>query len=268
MTLSEQDLRDLEDAVYLLENPGFAARASNAIGWPIEKALSMLPRGANDIIGRAGEKSIQQAMNFALLTLSTRQERTRSADFFHKVMVGTSGGVGGAFGLSSLMVELPISTTIMLRSIADIARSEGEKLREAEARLACVEVFALGGKGSGDDASESGYWAVRATMARMVSDAARFVVEKGVVKEGAPVLVRLVGAVAARFQIPLTQKVAAQAIPLVGAVGGAGVNLLFIDHFQDMARGHFIVRRLERDFGEAEVRGEYGRILARMKEGG
>jgi hypothetical protein len=34
--------------------------------------------------------------------------------------------VGGGFGLAALPVELPISTIIMLRSIGDIARSEGE----------------------------------------------------------------------------------------------------------------------------------------------
>jgi hypothetical protein len=33
----------------------------------------------------------------------------------------------------------------MLRSIADIARSEGEDLSDPEAALSCVEVFALGG---------------------------------------------------------------------------------------------------------------------------
>jgi hypothetical protein len=31
-------------------------------------------------------------------------------------------------------------------------------------------------------------------------------------------------------------------------------NLLFIDHFQDVARGHFIVRRLERAYGAETVR--------------
>jgi hypothetical protein len=42
--------------------------------------------------------------------------------------VATTGGVGGLFGLPALAIELPISTTIMLRSIADIARSEDEDI--------------------------------------------------------------------------------------------------------------------------------------------
>jgi hypothetical protein len=40
-----------------------------------------------------------------------------------------------------LPIELPVSTVIMLRSIADIARSEGEDLSDPR-RLPCVQVFA------------------------------------------------------------------------------------------------------------------------------
>jgi len=46
----------------------------------------------------------------------------------------------------------------------------------------------------------------------------------------------------------VSEKVAAQAIPLIGAAGGALINTIFIDHFQNMARGHFIIRRLERRY--------------------
>jgi hypothetical protein len=58
----------------------------------------------------------------------------------------------------------------------------------------------------------------------------------------------------------VTQKLAAQAIPLVGALGGAAVNYAFIEHFQDVARGHFTVRRLERTYGKELVRREYERL--------
>ena len=46
-------------------------------------------------------------------------------------------------------------------------------------------------------------------------------------------------------------------VPAIGAAGGAIINTLFIDHFQDMAHGHFIVRRLERKYGEAIVKEKY-----------
>ena len=58
----------------------------------------------------------------------------------------------------------------------------------------------------------------------------------------------------------MTKKAAAQSIPILGAAGGAIVNTLFINHFQDAARGHFVVRRLERTYGEELVRETYDLI--------
>ena len=49
------------------------------------------------------------------------------------------------------------------------------------------------------------------------------------------------------------EKAAAQAIPAIGAAGGAIINTIFMDHFQDMARGHFIVRKLERKHGKKVI---------------
>jgi hypothetical protein len=66
--------------------------------------------------------------------------------------------------------------------------------------------------------------------------------------------------VAARFGLVVTQKVAAQALPVVGALGGAAVNYAFIEHFQEVARGHFTVRRLERLYGKDKIRTEYDQI--------
>jgi hypothetical protein len=63
-----------------------------------------------------------------------------------------------------------------------------------------------------------------------------------------------------RFGVPVSEKIVAQSLPVVGAAGGALLNTLFIDHFQDMARGHFIVRRLERRYGKEVVRVAYLRI--------
>jgi hypothetical protein len=51
---------------------------------------------------------------------------------------------------------------------------------------------------------------------------------------------------------------------LVGAASGAALNLVFINHFQKAARGHFIVRRLERAYGLPLVRARYAELtLAR-----
>ena len=148
----------------------------------------------------------------------------------------------------------------MLRSIADIARSEGEQINLLETKLACLAVFALGGRSKSDDGSETGYFFVRATLARAISDATQYIAKKGLVQEGAPVLVRFVASLASRFGIIVSEKVAAQAIPLIGAAGGALINTVFIDHFQNMARGHFVIRRLERVYGKDLIQQEYGKL--------
>jgi hypothetical protein len=46
-------------------------------------------------------------------------------------------------------------------------------------------------------------------------------------------------------------------VPLIGAAGGMAVNLLFIRHFQNMARGHFIIRRLEKKYGTEAMKTLY-----------
>jgi hypothetical protein len=107
---------------------------------------------------------------------------------------------------------------------------------------------------------DTGAHPVRGMLAKSVTQAARFIVERSVIEEGSPILVRFITQVASRFGLVVTQKLAAQAIPLVGALGGAAVNHAFIEHFQDMARGHFIVRRLERAYGKEVVRREYERL--------
>ena len=137
-------------------------------------------------------------------------------------------------------------------------------MSDPESVLSCVEVFALGGRAGSADASESGYFAVRGMLAKTVTEAARFVAERGVINEGAPILLKFVTQIAARFGLVVTQKAAAQALPVVGALGGAAINYAFIEHFQDVARGHFSVRRLERLYGKDTIRNEYDRIAQQL----
>ncbi len=106
----------------------------------------------------------------------------------------------------------------------------------------------------------SGYFAIRGLLARSISEAARYIASRGVVDEAAPALVKLMTQIGARFGFVVSQKFLAQATPALGAVGGAAINLAFIDHFQSLAKGHFTVRRLERKYGADHVRSEYERI--------
>lgn len=257
-SMTEADLTALKSAVRLLEHPGFAARLTNMLGKPIELVGYALPASASQLITTATAKALDLALNVALRT--TRGAPRAGSSRFHKALATATGAAGGAFGLATLPIELPVSTVVMLRSIAEIARSEGEDLAQPEAALACVQVFALGGRSGSTDASESGYFAVRGMLANSVTQAARFIAERGVIEEGGPILVRFITQVASRFGVAVTQKVAAQAVPVIGALGGAAVNYAFIEHFQDVARGHFAVRRLERVYGKQLVRREYERL--------
>ena len=78
-------------------------------------------------------------------------------------------------------------------------------------------------------------------------------------------LVRFITQVAARFGAVVTQKVAAQILPVIGALGGAAVNYIFIEHFQAVALGHFTVRRLERAYGKSLIQAEYERLAKTNK---
>ncbi len=255
MQISRQHLEDLRYAKQLLERPSLAARLTDKVGAPIEKGFGLLPENWSDTIREVVNSSLHKSLEVAVKSLGKSSGPPQ--DRFHALAAITAGATGGAFGLPGLLVELPISTTIIFRSIADIARSEGEDIDSIETRLACLEVFALGGKSSADDAVETGYFAVRSALAKAVSDAAQHIAEKGLIEKGAPALVRLLSAVTARFGIAVSEKVAAMSVPAIGAVGGALINSIFINHFQDMAQGHFVIRRLERQYDKELVQEEY-----------
>jgi hypothetical protein len=252
---SQTDLDALRRAVHSLEVPGLAIQVANRIGKPIEGMMQYLPKGTSEVVENAVHKALERALEVAISSLGTVE--VAQPDKFHKAMAGLTGGIGGFFGLGALAMELPVSTTIMLRSIAEIARREGEDLDDTEGRLACLEVFALGGRSSADDAAETAYFTTRAALAQAIREAAQFMASRGLSGHGAPVLIRLIGQIASRFGIVVSEKAALQAVPVFGAIGGSTVNLLFIDHFQNVARGHFTVRRLERKYGQEDVQKRY-----------
>lgn len=255
--LSEQQRQQIAEARDVLEHPGLAARMTDYLGMPVERGLSMLPPAASEGIHSATMRALSKALGLAVSTLGDETEAGPRL-WTHKLMAGVSGAAGGAFGLPALAIELPVSTVLILRSVADIARSHGEDLSTLESRLACLEVFALGGgRSTEEDGTEVGYLAVRAGLAKHVTDAAKHLARSGVVEPTAPPLVRLIAAISKRFGVVVSEKMAAQAIPLIGAAGGALLNTFFIDHYQDIARAHFTIRSLERQHGPQAVRHLY-----------
>jgi hypothetical protein len=255
-SLTPEELDQLRWAHQHLEHPSFAARLSNVIGTPIEQTLKLLPKSWHQRVNRAAEFSIRQAMTVAIKSLDVRAA-SGARDTYHKLAAFTAGAVGGFFGPITLAAELPVITVLMLRSIADIARSEGEDLDTLDARLACVEVFALGGRSNDDDATDTGYYGLRSTLAFHFAGVADYSGGSGL---NVPAGVELIRGIAARFGVVISDEVAVRMVPVAGAISGGLLNLVFMQHFQDVARGHFTLRRLERKYKLDIVRKEYERI--------
>jgi hypothetical protein len=259
--LSAHDLADLARAKETLDHPSLAIRIADRIGTPVDALVKRLPEGAQRIFADATRRALDASLDVALHTLEGARGGP-AADALHRAAVVASGAVGGAAGLAGLLVELPLSTVVMLRSIADHARAQGEDLSRVATRLECLTVFAYGSRSPADDAADSAYFAVRAALNHAVAHFAEVAAQRGAAgvaaERGAPAVVQLLSRIAERFGVTVADKAAAQLVPVLGAAGGAAVNALFIDHYQSTARAHFSVRRMVRAYGEDEVRRAWG----------
>lgn len=256
LTLLPADDETLRRAIRNLENQDFAAQLADYAGKPIARVMRLMPKAASRRVNKIVETAILNCLNVAIRSIEPRSKappEQRAAS----VLAGLSGGVSGFFGLAALPLELPVTTTIMLRSIADIARHQGEDLSTLEARLACVEVFALGAPREPGAQVDFGYYASRALLGRLAADATALMLERSAASLSAPVIGGFVSEIATRFSVVVTERSAASALPMLGAFGGATVNVMFMNHFQRVARGHFAVRRLERQYGADVVRQLY-----------
>jgi len=263
MTLSDAHLEELRIAKGRLEATSFLIKVANAVGQPLDKTVAALPAGARDAIMGATRAALDKGLEWALATVGTTRG-TKARPWLHTTVVTASGGVGGAFGWGALAVELPFSTIVMLRSIAAIAQENGEDLRTPETRLQCLAVLSYGGPTSADDAAETTYYGTRAALSTTLQSAARQLtaaLQGREASRAARVVATFVSKVAARFGVVVHQKAIAQSVPVAGAIGGAALNHLFIGHFQQIAHGHFTVRRLERLYGEEAVREAYEAIV-------
>jgi EcsC protein family len=252
MEITTQELAQLKEAKKLLENPAFLMELSNIVGKPIEKIYSLLPEKFQENVGSLAKKVLLKSLNILVSKMDTANN-LKPNNLIHKILVTGTGSAGGFFGLPSLAIELPITTSIMLCSIADIARSKGFNVNDIETKLACLEVFALGGNSKRDDYSDSAYYLTRGALAKAVTEANRYLMQKGIIKESAPALVSFISKVASRFGIIISEGVAAKSVPIIGAASGGTINLVFMNHFQRMAEGHFTVMQLENKYGKDKV---------------
>jgi hypothetical protein len=265
-TLTADDLASLRRAKHELESPALAMKLASIVGAPLEKLIARMPAIASDKVNDATQVALRKCLQIALRTLGRRMGGAplgvsdKPSNLLHKFAVATTGAAGGAFGLFALPVELPVTTTLMFRSICDIARSEGEDLSSIDTQLQCLTVLGMGGTSKADDDADYGYFIMRGALAQAVSRASSEVATKGFTTHGSAALLRLLNTIASRFSVQVSEQIAAKSIPAIGAVLGAMVNTVFIDHFQQVAHGHFTVRRLERQYGSDAVKAAYQTI--------
>lgn len=275
---TEKELAFLKEAAQLLENPGFLVRTAHRIGQPIEYLQGQLPAKVKSWISHATQVSLEKALAAALKTLPQAkgnlsfEAAATKVKWQHRLHVAGSaaaGAVGGFFGAAALPLELPFTTTVMLRSIAQTAQAYGADLKDPNTLLECLYVFTLGSGGKVTNAAETGYYTSRLGFAQMLKGAASYLathspeaVLKALEKGSAPLLVRFIATVAARFEITISEKVLSESLPILGAAGGAVLNTVFTQYFNDVAKFHFGIRQLEKNYGEDFIRSLYRTIAS------
>jgi hypothetical protein len=224
---------------------GLVVRLSETLAGVVGAAAGAALRGVQPPAGlqrrarRLAEIALTQALRVAVLGMRPSGLRARIEARTSRAAASVSGAVGGFAGMVGFLPDVTVTTLLIMRRIAAIAVEEGESIADPATRAACLEVFALGGGADepwtpGEDA-DLGYWSARLMM------------------QGRP-LVMLLSEAASTYGLRLSQKLTLQAVPLVGAAGGALVNGAFMAHYEGLARAHFVIRRIERTYGAEAVR--------------
>jgi hypothetical protein len=304
--LSEEETEFVREAHQYFENPSFLMKVSQTLGKPIERTLNHLPDRVQVALSEASQKALNSALQVSLLSLQPENqaagmkkvlEKIPSSQKAHRIATAVTGIAGGFFGIPALPIELPMTTILMLRSIAKTAQENGFNLSDRQTQLECLYVFSMGkpvegdsrdpddsstgsntGEGPGDQASSSSkrhpvpvkdthYYSARmafATMARDVLEAFASRSAKEIadlVTQGSiPVLTRLLSRIAAKFQLVVTDKVIAQTVPILGAAAGGALNFIFTEHFNTVAKYHFGMRALERKYGQKDLQKVYSEL--------
>lgn len=221
---------------------GVVMTAITFVGGQVEDGMKMIPKGLRDQIDRAARLALEKSYDLAGRSRGGIGARIAS-DRAHKVLAAISGAIGGVGGLPTALAELPVATTVIFRAVQRVAAEHGEDPASAETRMECLRVFGAGGPGEGDDGIDTTFIGARLSLT-------------------GPALHALIARVAPRFAAVLAQKLAAQAVPVLGAAAGAGTNLAFTDYYVEMAHVHFGLRRLIRTHGEDQVLDHFHKVLA------
>ncbi|WP_299679790.1 EcsC family protein [uncultured Roseobacter sp.] len=194
----------------------------NVIGGRAEGLLDRLPQQARTGLQEATRKALEQAMNVAH---GSRGVVPDQKGWLNTVVGTAMGAAGGAGGLPAALAELPVTTTLLLRIIQGVAVEYGFDPASDNVQFDCIEVFAAAGPLSHDDGADLGFLSARMTL---TGSAVQTIIAR----------------VAPRLATVLGQKLAAQAVPVLGAVAGAATNYAYTSYYQEMAHVHFGLRKL------------------------
>jgi hypothetical protein len=255
--LPPSDRVELEQALRALQmSRGLVVRAADLLANTLSSAAAIGLRRLRPSQGLArrvqgvAEVALRRAFETAVLGLSTTH--SYGSPGRARAMAMASGAMGGFAGMAGFLPDATFTTLLIMRNIAIIAQDQGEDLSTEDARRACLQVFAFGGPAPGPDApddAELGYWSARLIM------------------QGRP-LAMLISEVAGRYGLRISEKFAVQAVPFLGAASGALINRAFLDHYRNLARVHFTIRRLERLHGAVKVREEATEIARDLRLSG
>ncbi len=204
---------------------GAGVRLLNALGGSAESLIDQLPEPVRQGLTGATESALWLAIQAAQ---GSRRAVPDQEPWVNTAVTTAMGAAGGIGGLSTSLVELPATTAMLLRSIQGAAAREGFDPAEENVKFDCVRVLSAAGPLSYDDGADLGFFSVRLTLT-------------------GPAMQRLIAAVAPRLSIVLGQKLAAQSVPLLGALAGGGTNYIYTRYYQQIAHVHFGLRRLAID---------------------
>ena len=204
---------------------GAGIKLLNRLGGSAESLLEQLPEPVQQGLTGATEHALWVAMHAAQ---GSRRAVPDQPPWVNTAVTTAMGAAGGLGGVSTALMELPATTTMLLRSIQGAAAREGFDPAEDGVKFDCVRVLSAAGPLSEDDGADMGFFSVRLTLT-------------------GPTMQRLIAMVAPRLSVVLGQKLAAQSVPILGALAGGGTNYVYTQYYQQIARVHFGLRRLSVD---------------------
>lgn len=199
----------------------------NRLGGRLEAQLSVVPEALRLQIERKVAQALEAAYGLA----------GRAPDLGERgpmVAVMASGAAGGAGGIATALAELPVTVTLLLNAIRAAAVEAGYDPQDPSVQAECLRVFAAGSPLSGDDGVNTSFLTARLTIT-------------------GPAVQNLIATVAPKLAATLGQKLAAQAVPVLGAVTGAALNAAFLSYYREVARIRFALLRLSEVHGTEPV---------------